>query len=165
MRRGFLILGLGMIAAIASYYCIYLVGTTGPRTLLQSRQPELAWLKQEFKLSEAEFARLSQLHDAYLPQCRERCRLIRQMNNKLGELLATTSDVTLEIESVLTERAKMRSECQTSMLKHFFEVSRTMPPEQGRRYLAWVQEQTCLREQTMNHDEAPRTDTYSHAGY
>lgn len=164
MRRGFLILGLGVIAAIASYYCIYLAGTTGPRTLLQSRQPELAWLKQEFKLSEAEFTRLSQLHDAYLPQCRERCRLIRQLNNKLGQLLATTSDVTPEIESVLAERAKMRSECQAAMLKHFFEVSRTMPPEQGRRYLSWVQEQTCLREQTMYHDEASSTVAVSHGG-
>ena len=164
MRRGFLILGLGMIAAIASYYCIYLAGTTGPRTLLQSRQPELAWLKQEFKLSEAEFTRLSQLHDAYLPQCRERCRLIRQMNDRLGQLLATTSDLTPAIENALTERAKMRSECQTAMLKHFFEVSRAMPPEQGRRYLSWVQEQTCLREQMMNHDDVSRTDTYSRVG-
>jgi len=164
MRRGFLILGLGVIAAIASYYCIYLAGTTGPRTLLQSRQPELAWLKQEFKLSAAEFARLSQLHDAYLPQCRERCRRIREMNDKLGQLLATTSDVTPEIESVLTERAKMRSECQTSMLKHFYEVSRTMPPEQARRYLTWVQEQTCLREQTMTHGEATTAVVVSHDG-
>jgi hypothetical protein len=39
------------------------------------------------------------------------------------------------------------------MLKHFFEVSRTMPAEQGRRYLAWVQAQTCLHEQTLNHTE------------
>ncbi len=163
MRRGFLILSLGLIAAIASYYSIYLAGTSGPRTLLQSRQPELAWLKQEFQLSEPEFARLSQLHNAYQPQCRERCRLIRQMNDKLGQLLATTSDVTPEIESVLTERAKMRSECQAAMLKHFFEVSRTMRPEQGKRYLAWVQEQTCLREQMMNHDEVPRTHTARHA--
>lgn len=164
MRRGFLILGLGMMAAIASYFCIYLAETTGPRTLLQSRQPELVWLKQEFKLSEPEFARLSQLHDAYLPQCKERCRLIQQMNDKLGQLLATTSEVTPAIESALAERAKMRSECQAAMLKHFFEVSRTMSPEQGRRYLAWVQEQTCLREQMMNHDEVPRTGSYSHAG-
>jgi hypothetical protein len=38
------------------------------------------------------------------------------------------------------------------MLKHFFEVSRTMPPEQGKRYLAWVRENTCLRgEQAMDH--------------
>lgn len=163
MRRGFLILGLGVMAAVVSYYCIYRVGTTGLRTWQQSRQPELLWLKQEFKLSDAEFARVSQLHEVYLPQCRERCRLIRQMNDKLGQLLAATSDLTPAVESALAERAKMRSECQTAMLKHFFEVSRTMPPEQGRRYLAWVQEQTCLREQMMNHDEAPRAGTTGHA--
>jgi hypothetical protein len=31
------------------------------------------------------------------------------------------------------------------MLQHFFEVSRTMPPAQGARYLAWISEQTFLR--------------------
>lgn len=151
MRRGFLILGLGVTAAVAAYFCVYLAGTTGPRTWLQNRQPELVWLKQEFKLSDAEFARVSQLHEAYLPQCRERCRLIRQMNEQLSRLLATSSGVTPAVETALAERATMRGECQAAMLKHFFEVSRTMPPEQGRRYLAWVQEQTCLREQMMNH--------------
>lgn len=165
MRRGFLILGSGVIVAVIAYYCFYLAGTSGPRTWLQSRQPELVWLKQEFKLSDAEFARLSQLHEAYLPLCKERCRLIRQMNDNLGQLLATTSDVTPAVESALAERAKMRSECQTVMLKHFFEVSRTMPPEQGKRYLAWVQEQTCLREQTMTHGESTRSDVAGHASY
>jgi hypothetical protein len=37
------------------------------------------------------------------------------------------------------------------MLKHVFEVSHTMPPKQGKRYLAWARENTCLREQTMGH--------------
>jgi hypothetical protein len=36
------------------------------------------------------------------------------------------------------------------MLQHFYEVSRTMPPEQGRRYLAWVQERTILAD---SHEE------------
>lgn len=56
----------------------------------------------------------------------------------------------------------MRSECQAEMLKHFFEVSRAMPPEQGKRYLAWVQEQTCLRQQTMTHGETTRSDAVGH---
>jgi hypothetical protein len=30
------------------------------------------------------------------------------------------------------------------MLRHFFQVSQTMPPEQGRRYLAWVKEKAFL---------------------
>jgi hypothetical protein len=35
------------------------------------------------------------------------------------------------------------------MLKHFMEVSRGMPPEQGRRYLAWVEQRTLLSGQAM----------------
>ncbi len=156
MRRGFMILGLGVMAAVASYYCLYLAGTTAPRSWLQGRQPELVWLKQEFKLSETEFSRAVQLHEAYLPECRERCQRIKAMNAELEQLLAKSSAVTPAVESALAERAKMRAECQTEMLKHFFEVSRTMSPEQGRRYLAWVREKTCLRDQMMNLDETPR---------
>ncbi len=156
-----MILGLGVMAAVASYYCIYLAGTTAPRSWRQSQQPELLWLKQEFKLSDVEFVHVVQLHQAYLPQCRERCDRIKAMNGELEKLLANSSGVTPAVENALAERAKMRSECQTAMLKHFFEVSRTMPPEQGRRYLTWVQEQTCLREQMMNHAESPRADTAS----
>ena len=33
-------------------------------------------------------------------------------------------------------------ECQTQMLRHFYEVSQAMPPEQGRRYLAEMQRLT-----------------------
>jgi hypothetical protein len=39
------------------------------------------------------------------------------------------------------------------MLRHFYEVSRTMPPEQGRRYLAWVQERTFMCSEGMMHDK------------
>jgi len=62
----------------------------------------------------------------------------------LKELLASTNTVTPEIDQLLSEAAKLRAECHKQMLQHFYEVSRTMPPEQGRRYLAWVQERTIL---------------------
>ena len=81
----------------------------------------------------------------------ERCRRIDELNDKLSNTLATATQVTPEVEKLLGERAQMRASCQTDMLKHFFEVSRTMPPEQGKRYLAWVRENTCLREQAMDH--------------
>jgi hypothetical protein len=87
----------------------------------------------------------------YLPQCKERCQRIDELNDTLSNRLASATQVTPEIEKLLSERAQMRATCQTEMLKHFFEVSRTMPPEQGKRYLAWVRENTCLREQAMDH--------------
>jgi hypothetical protein len=35
------------------------------------------------------------------------------------------------------------------MLEHFYKVAQTMPPEQGRRYLAWVQQETFKPQQMM----------------
>jgi hypothetical protein len=117
--------------------------------MMHEPQPELAWLKREFNLNPAEYARITQLHEAYLPQCAERCRVIAGQNLKLKQLLAQGTTVTEEIQSLLVERAGTRARCEAEMLKHFQEVSRAMPPEQGRRYLAWVQEHTVLRVQAM----------------
>lgn len=153
MKRGLLILALGVVGAVAAFCCVYLMGTAKPRAMLQSPQPELAWLKHEFNLGDGEFKRISELHAGYLPQCQERCLRIDDLNEKLSKALAAASGLTSEIEAYLKERAQMRAMCQTEMLKHFFEVSRTMPPEQGKRYLAWVQEHTCLREQAMDHGD------------
>lgn len=157
MKRGLLILVLGLAACAAAFYCVYRLGTTTPRALLQSPQPELAWLKHEFKMNEAEFQRAIALHAGYQPQCRARCEQIDRLNDQLSSKLADAVELTTEIEKLLGERAQMRSTCQAEMLKHFFAVSRTMPPEQGRRYLAWAREHTCLREQGMEHDRGSRT--------
>jgi len=72
------------------------------------------------------------------------CRRIDAKNGELKTLLSNTNTLTPEIETKLSETAQLRAQCQRSMLKHFFEVSRTMPPEQGRRYLEWVQEKTFM---------------------
>lgn len=42
MRRGLLILVLGLAACGAAFYCVYRMGTATPRALLQSPQPKLA---------------------------------------------------------------------------------------------------------------------------
>jgi hypothetical protein len=44
------------------------------------------------------------------------------------------------------------------MLQHFFEVSQTMPPEEGKRYLAWVEEKTFL----MMNDMTPVATMQAH---
>ena len=144
MKKGVLILVLGLLAAVAAYGCIYFMCMSPVRSLQQSDKPELAWLKEEFKLSDAEFKRVSELHAAYLPQCRAMCREIDAHNVKLQTLISSATNMTPEITATLTETSRLRSECQTMMLRHFFEVSQTMPPEEGRRYLAWVKEKAFL---------------------
>ena len=154
MKRAIFILVGGVLLACAGYCAFYFLGTASHRSLLASQTPELLWLKKEFSLSDAEFTRVSELHEAYLPQCEERCRHIAELNGKLSKLIASTTQMTTEIEKLLADRGKMRADCQAEMLKHFFEVSQTMPADQGKRYLVWVQEQTCVAEQMMNHGEA-----------
>lgn len=144
MKRLALILLAGLAAATVAYCAVYFKGTARNREILESQQPELAWLKDEFHLSDADFKRITELHKAYMPHCREMCRRIDTKNAELKTLLANTNALTPDIEAKLNEAAQLRAECQRSMLKHFFEVSRTMPPEQGRRYLEWVQERTFL---------------------
>ena len=149
MKKGAGILLVGLLLAAAAFAGFYYTGTVSCRSLMREPQPELAWLKKKFNLSDAEFARITQLHEAYLPKCRERCRRIEELNAKLQEQLAQATTVTPEIQGLLAERAKMRADCEAEMLQHFLQVSRTMPPEQGRQYLAWVEQQSSLRGQGM----------------
>src|SRR5262249_9220601 len=127
----------------------YYFGTSSSRAMMSEREPELAWLKREFKLTDEEFARITKLHEAYLPGCAQRCMRIAEQNRKLEELLSKSSSVTPEIRDVQGERAKTRADCEGEMLNHFMEVSKTMPPEHGKRYLEWVTQQSSLNGQGM----------------
>jgi hypothetical protein len=151
-KKGVFILIVGLLLGAAAYGCVYFVCTTPTRTLQENSKPELAWLKDEFHLDDAEFKRVAGLHAAYLPQCAEMCREIDAQSQRLKQLLASTNQVTPEIKAAITENARLRAECQSHMIKHFYEVSRSMPPEQGRRYLAWVQEKTCWSNDSMMRD-------------
>lgn len=142
MRRAWIILVSGLAAAALAYVCFYHLCTADARHLAHSEAPELAWLKEEFHLGDAEFKRISALHESYLAGCAERCRFIDEKNEALKVMLARTNAVTSEIQQALAEAAQLRAECQKQMLQHFYEVSQSMPPEQGRRYLAWVHERT-----------------------
>jgi hypothetical protein len=100
---------------------------------------DLAWLRQEFQLGEAELARVRTLHDGYLPRCAEMCRQIAAKKRDLEQVLARETNVNAAVEQKLSELGALRAQCQTEMLRHFAEVSQAMPPEQGRRYLAEMQ--------------------------
>lgn len=131
MRRGLTILCCGIVAAALAYCALYLSATAPTRAARRAGTPELSWLKQEFKLGDAEFQRISDLHAGYLPKCREMCGRIAARNEELRALLARTNNVTPEIENKLAEIAQLRAQCQENMLEHFYEVSRAMPPEEG----------------------------------
>lgn len=123
---------------------------------------ELVWLRDEFRLGDAEFARIRQLHDGYMPKCDEMCRRIGTANRELSELLAANTNVTAAVTQKLAEVSALRAECQANMLRHFFEISHAMPPAQGDRYLAEMKRLTlglhAQQEATMTRPNPPDND-------
>ena len=152
MKRAAIVLIAGLLAAVAGYGTLYYRGTSEHRRMLEGPAPELAWLKKEFQLGDAEFERIARLHDGYMPRCAELCRRIAEKNSELQQLVAGTSMDQAAVEQKLREAGDLRVLCQQNMFNHFLEVSRKMPPEQGRRYLQWVQRRTL----TSEHDMAQR---------
>src|SRR5437667_6245062 len=102
MKRALLILVLGVALAGAAYCGFYFLGSATERGLMESPVPELAWLRKEFNLNDAEFKRISELHAAYRPGCEERCRRIAAKNAELKVLLDQTNALTTEIEKKLS---------------------------------------------------------------
>jgi hypothetical protein len=118
---------------------------------------ELDWLRTEFHLTDAEMSRVRQLHDGYMPKCMNMCARIAEKKSEIATTLDDTTNLTADTEKKLAELGELRARCQAQMLQHFIEVSRAMPPEQGKRYLAEMQRVTLgfheQIEQTMSGSE------------
>ena len=122
----------------------------GQRACRMTRSADdLSWLRDEFHLGDAEMARIQKLHEGYLQKCAEMCAKIAAKKSELETALKSSTNVNPGAEQKLAELAALRAQCQSQMLQHFIEVSRTMPPEPGRRYLAEMQRLTLgFHEQT-----------------
>jgi hypothetical protein len=156
MNRSLVILlgALALGAAIFGGSC--LLGRHVCQSCLTSPNDDLSWLRTEFHLSDAEMARIRQLHEGYLPKCAEMCAKIAAKKRELQSALGTGTNLTAEAQVKLTEIAELRAQCQAQMLQHFATVSQAMPPEQGKRYLAEMKRITLgtngQMEQSMSGD-------------
>ena len=142
MRRSLVIL---LAALLASAAIVGLSSAAAKRICARHLVPpgdDLAWFRREFRLSDAELQRIRQLHEGYLPKCRENCALIEAKKKELQAALDAGQGLTPDAEQKLGEVGALRAQCQAAMLRHFHEVSKAMPAEQGRRYLAEMQRLT-----------------------
>ena len=163
MRRSLLILLAMLLAGAAIVGTSYLLARRICVRELASSADDLAWLRDEFHLGDAEMQRIRQLHEGYLPKCRENCARIAAKKQELQAALDNAQGMTPEAAQKLTEVAALRAQCQANMLAHFYEVSRAMPPEQGRRYLAEMQRLTLGFHEQIENTMSP--DSSSHHGH
>jgi len=149
MNRSLVIVLAALVLGVALFGGSYFAGQRACRMTLANPTDDLAWLRTEFQLSDAEMARIRELHAGYQPRCAEMCAKIAAKKSELEAALNGATNVSPVAQQKLAELAALRAQCQAQMLQHFTEVSRTMPPEQGRRYLAEMQRLTLgFHEQT-----------------
>ncbi len=163
MNRSLIILLAALTLGLALFGGSYAVSRRVCERCMAKSVSDLDWLQQEFHLSDAEMARIQQLHEGYLPKCAEMCAKIAAKKSELAALLTGATNVSPEAAQKLVELAALRAQCQAQMLQHFIEVSRTMPPVQGQRYLAEMQRLTLgLHEQTEQSMSNSAGDMHGH---
>jgi small-conductance mechanosensitive channel len=151
-------LALGAAIFAGSYF------TARHATLICCAKPpdDLSWLRTEFHLSDAEMARIRELHEGYQPKCAELCAKIAAKKSELDSVLGGTTNITVEAQVKLNELAALRAQCQAQMLQHFVAVSQAMPPDQGRRYLAEMQRLTLGQHEQFEHSMSDETGHEQH---
>ena len=155
MRRPLLILAVLMLAGAAVFFAGQRLAAHWCEKHMARPDDDLAWLRLEFRLNDADLARVRQLHEGYLPKCREFCERIEARKRELQAVLAAGTNPPAALEQKLVEVGTLRAQCQAAMLQHFREVSQVMPPEQGRRYLAEMQRLTLGFHEEIEHTMSP----------
>jgi hypothetical protein len=135
-----LIIVLGALALGAALFgSSYVVSQRLCQVCIAQPAGGLDWLRKEYHLNDAEMVRIQKLHADYLSQCAEMCQMVAAKKQELSAALNNTTNVSPVAEQKLSELAACRVQCQSQMLRYFVQVSQVMPPAEGRRYLADMQ--------------------------
>ena len=100
MKRLGVILGLAILLGSGAYFVSY-----GVARCTFCRMPDAndssSWLRQEFHLSDAQYAQVKKLEADYHPHCIVMCDQIRQSHLALKNLILANGAMTPEIEAAL----------------------------------------------------------------
>jgi hypothetical protein len=135
MKKGLLILILALVAGIAAFVVARSHRQSAHNEILLDSMPELAWLRTELKLTEAQFRQASELHTAYRPICAEMCHNISEAHAKLETLAQTGRGITPELTAAIQHHARVHAECQEKMLEHLYQTAALLDDKQAARYL------------------------------
>ena len=129
MKRltGFLLLVL--VVAASAYGLTRYLGS-------QRNEDQWTWLRREFHLSDAQYARIVALHQAYQPVCADHCRRIGALQQRLAELERSGAGQSPDYVAAQQAWQDVKLECNRATLLHLQRVAAEMAPDQGRRYLA-----------------------------
>jgi Heavy-metal resistance len=130
MKRGLGVLtalvASGLAAAIVAFF------------LVQDRSTPVSWLRAEFSLNEQQARKVEQIHSEYEADCAQMCARIAQTDERLAKLICSSQTMTPDIQAAIVETDRLRSECRTKMLEHFYRIAGELPARKQREYLEVV---------------------------
>ncbi len=126
---------LAFASALGGYWTYYRCATAPARAMLTEQGGEMQWLRHEYHLSDAQFARVEQVHREYTPKCDLMCGNIMKANARLDQLISANKSVTPEVSAAMKECLAVQNECREAMLGHVYAVGSEMSPADGARYL------------------------------
>src|SRR5258708_35453523 len=97
MKRALIVIFIAVLVAFSGYAMSYRCAKTSAKSMLTKPGGEMEWLKCEYHLSDAQFARIQQLHRQYAPTCDLMCAKIARANERLDQLVGASRKVTPEV--------------------------------------------------------------------
>lgn len=139
MKRGFLVLLLGAAIGVGSHVLFFrLHQPADPHTL----DGQLAWMRQELHLSDAQFARISELHQASSPRLRALAAQVSQMQAEFAAFEKTrkTTDRVdfIGFAHFVEVRRAINQQCFDSARRLVLASANEMTPRQREHYLGIV---------------------------
>jgi len=153
-----LLLAIAMAAGFAGYRA----GCDPAMHEQACRSDTMAWLRQEFHLTDAQYAAIDELHRGYTASCDEHCRAIREAMQARDALESAKPADPAAIAAAGRRVRELSGRCETALLRHLGQVAALMSPEDGRRYLGMMRPLVAK----FRHTGAPDLDlSASHAGH
>jgi hypothetical protein len=130
MRRGLIVLMILVVAA--------LVAAVGVFAWAREHASPMSWLRSEFSLDGRRAESVARIHAEYETDCARMCARIAETDQRLTALISSSRNVTPEIREAIIESDRVRSECRTKMLEHFYRIAAELPSERRTEYLEVV---------------------------
>jgi len=151
MKRTLLTLTLGLAVGLGTHFAYFRLHQPATTDTLDG---QLAWMKTELRLTDAQFARIKEVHQASSPRLRA---IAAQISELQAEFQAfeksrrTTNTVDfLEFARYVETRRNVRRESLDSTRQLVLAAAEVMTPEQRQRYMQLVETVEPLAQPLLN---------------
>jgi hypothetical protein len=139
MKRFLLTLVLGLTAGISSHLAYYRYNEPAPTDTLEG---QLAWMKAELKLSDSQFTRIKELHQASHPRLQAMAAQVAHMQTEFTEFEQTRRNTDrvdfLEFARFVENRRNLNRECLDSTRQLVLASAEIMTRQQRQQYISLV---------------------------